>query len=81
MTRSERLAKRVERLGGKYEEDWCEINIDAPAGKRWMATETHFLLAEIGAYDSRSQAVDSLTREVSMGLEDCPNPECDCHGR
>lgn len=56
--------------------------VDAPAKKVWRANENHSLTAQTmdGPQAWYVEAVDTLLEDLSMGVDDCTDPDCDfCH--
>ena len=72
------LAKYGATLDTESEE--CNLNVDAPKGKVFKANGCHTIVepfANNGGQSWKSEAYSEAAQRVSMGLEDCPDPDCD----
>lgn len=77
----------IKKLGCTVDEMECDpdmLTIDAPNGKRFACTGSHCLCEPLVDHFNpkpRSEAYDAILSDLSCGLEDCEDPECDvCYG-
>ena len=87
MATRKQCVNAIKKLGCTVDEQECDpdmLTIDAPKGKRFACTGTHCLCEpltdEFHPNLKRSDAYDGIISDLSHGLEDCTDPECDiCH--
>ncbi len=70
------MAVKVERSGSLV-----RVTAEAPKGMRWLASDTHELVAESrGGASATKEARADVIERMRMGFETCGDPECDwCH--
>lgn len=70
------LGATIDRTDG----GWMDVTVDAPAGKVWRCNDCHSVTAT--SYHGRGATafvVEELITDLSDGLRDCDDPECeDC---
>lgn len=79
MVTHRQCVKRCHELGTTLEDDGCSLFIQAPRGTVFATTFCHAtasLYYDRGAWN-KADAYTALLEDMSMGLVDCKDPECD----
>ena len=71
--------KRGATVSGQVVGKSAEYNVDAPAGKVWAASSTHFLNVYWRTNEEgyRNESIADALSRMAYGLADCGDPQCD----
>jgi len=77
------LRRRVAELGCEYEDTGTCMMLSVPRGFRLAGAQIHMFDLDYGRGEwLKPDAYDAMLEEMRMGLEPCPDPDCDyCNGR